>query len=132
VTKRTNLLILIFLVAVVTCSCAAPKMYHWGDYSNSLYNSKKNPSDENLLKHKQVLEEIVKQSNEKSLRVPPGVYAELGYIYFRQNNGKEAERYFELEKQLYPESTVFMQRLIQSIEARKSNDSPKEVGDQKK
>jgi len=107
-------------------------MYHWGDYSNSLYNSKKNPSDENLLKHKQVLEEIVKQSNEKSLRVPPGVYAELGYIYFRQNNGKEAERYFELEKQLYPESTVFMQRLIQSIEARKSNDSPKEVGDQKK
>jgi len=132
VTKRTNLLILIFLVAVVTCSCAAPKMYHWGDYSNSLYNSKKNPSDENLLKHKQVLEEIVEQSNEKSLRVPPGVYAELGYIYFRQNNGKEAERYFELEKQLYPESTVFMQRLIQSIEARKSNDSPKEVGDQKK
>jgi hypothetical protein len=52
--------------------------------------------------------------------VPPGVYAELGYIYNLQNNTKEAIKLFDLEKQVYPESTVFMDLLIQQADKRAS------------
>ena len=98
--------------------CGAPKMYYWGDYSNSLYSCRKNATEANLLKHKQVLENIVEESNKRNLRVPPGVYSELGYIYFRQNKNEEAIKYFALEERIYPESTVFMQRLTQAAKAK--------------
>jgi len=50
--------------------------------------------------------------------VVPGVYAELGYIYFRQNATDAAVKYFLLEEQTYPESRIFMERLVQAAKAR--------------
>jgi len=111
-------LLLILLVPVLLASCVPQKMYYWGDYSSTLYQSRKVPSEENLLKHKQALESIIQQSNEQNLRVPPGVYAELGYIYFRQNATDAAVKYFLLEEQTYPESRIFMERLVQAAKAR--------------
>ena len=103
--------------------CAAPKMYYWGEYSNSLYSCRKQATEANLIKHKQILENIIEESNKRDLRVPPGVYAELGYIYFRQNKNDEALKYFQLEERTYPESKVFIQRLSQAAKAK--GDIPK-------
>jgi hypothetical protein len=103
----------------MTSGCATQQpMYYWGDYSNSLYCCRKDSTDENLLKHKQILENIIEESGKRNLRVPPGVHAELGYIYFRQNKTQEAIKYFELEERTYPESKVLMQRLTQAANAR--------------
>lgn len=68
---------------------------------------------------------MIKQSEERELRVPPGVYGELGYIYALKNNSKEAVKLFEIEKQTYPESTIFMDNMIQQVQKReevKEND----------
>ena len=116
--RKTIFPVAFILFISLAWGCAPPKLYHWGDYSNSLYSCKKDPSEETLLKHKQVLEEIVKASGEKNLRVPPGVYGELGYICLRQNSTKEAKKYFEMEEQLYPESKILMDRLILQANAR--------------
>lgn len=106
------------LLVIFSTGCAAPKMYHWGTYSETLYASKKTSTEENLLKHKQNLEAIIEESQKRDLRVPPGVYAELGYIYFRQSKNDEAIKYFQLEEKLYPESQILMQRLTQAAKAR--------------
>ncbi len=103
------------VIALFLSGCAAsPSMYYWGDYSSTLYHSKKTPSDETLLKHQQTLEKIIEESKTKNMKVPPGVYAELGYIYLRQNKNDLAIQHFRMEKELYPESTLFMQRLENS------------------
>jgi hypothetical protein len=122
---RANPSFLFFILAtcvasVLTSGCATQQqpMYYWGGYSNSLYCCRKDSTEENLLKHKQILENIVEESAKRNLRVPPGVCAELGYIYFRQNNSQEAIKYFELEERTYPESKVLMQRLTQATKAR--------------
>ncbi len=98
-------------------------MYYWGDYSRSLYKLKKEPNDENLIKHKQELENIIENSKSMTLRVPPGVYAELGYIYFKQNNDKLAFQYFNMEETIYPESKILMIRCKQAIELRQKKES---------
>lgn len=103
--------------------CAQQKMYYWGNYSKTLYDFRKKPGEETLLNHKLELEKIVKVSTEKSLKIPPGVYAELGYLYFRENNGQEAIKFFQLEKQVYPESHVFMDRMVNAVEVREKKDS---------
>ena len=102
------------LCCLVSAGCAPKKMYYFGNYSNTLYSFEKNQNDESLLKHKQELETIITESESKALPVPPGIYAELGYINLKSNNSKEAIRLFQAESQLYPESRLLMDRLIQS------------------
>ncbi len=105
--------------------CAPKQMYYWGDYSDTLYKLEKEQSEEALLSHMKSLEKIIEISQEKNARVPPGVYAELGYLYMKNpKKAKEGIKFFEEEKKLYPESTVLMDRLIQSAERRdKSQES---------
>jgi hypothetical protein len=102
---------LTLFIAMFLAGCAAPSMYYWGDYSNTLYHLKKTPSDESVLKHQQALEKIIEESKTRNLVVPPGVYAELGYIYLRQNKNQIAIQHFKMEKEIYPESALLMQRL---------------------
>lgn len=106
-------------VVIFGFGCATSNdMYYWGDYSDSLYDYKKDPGVESLAEHKEVLENIIEESNERNLRIPPGVCAELGYIYTAQNNTTEAIRLFRMEKQIYPESTILMDRLISQTQTR--------------
>lgn len=104
--------ILFFFLTVVLSGCAAPQqMYYWGDYSKTLYETKKHPSEQSLVAHQQALEKIIAESGRSNLRIPPGVHAELGYIYFQQNKKDLALKNFGIEKQIYPESTLLMDRL---------------------
>lgn len=122
--KTYTIKILVSLMVIVFFSgCAAKKqMYYWGNYSDSLYDSKKDPGAESLAKHKESLEKIIEESKNKNLRIPPGVCAELGYLYAAQNNTKKAIELFQMEKQTYPESTILMDRLIMQAEKRPSDD----------
>jgi hypothetical protein len=126
--KRRHLPVLVVAVLAFLCTAGCvprPSMYYWGDYSETLYRAKKTPGDDTLLAHRQSLENIVEQSKTLNLRVPPGVYAELGYIYFRQNNDGLASRYFQMEENLYPESKILMTRLKQAVALRKEKAAKK-------
>jgi hypothetical protein len=114
---KRNIALLILLVAVSLISCAPKGMYNWENYSETLYSYKKNSNEESLLKHMQELKKIIEASNQNNMRIPPGVYGELGYYYLKNNKTKEAIEYFNLEKQLYPESGILMERLIQKATA---------------
>jgi len=104
-------LVLVLFLSGCATPRAAPPMYYWAGYSTTLYNSKKTPSDASILTHQKTLELIIKESKTRNLRIPPGVYAELGYIYLKQSNNQLAIQYFKLEREIYPESTLLMQRL---------------------
>ena len=116
---RTFLLIIglsMLLFISIGCAPQQQSMYYWGDYSGSLYKVHKDPNETNVGEHQALLENIIKESESRNLRVPPGVYAELGYIYFLKKNTNEALNFFNKEKQIYPESTIFMENLIQRTE----------------
>ena len=111
------------LCCLVSAGCAPQKMYYFGNYSNTLYSFEKNQNDESLLKHKQELETVITESESRNLPVPPGIYAELGYINLKSNNSKEAIGLFQAESQLYPESRHLMDRLIQSAASKNDPNS---------
>ena len=122
---------LLFAASIIGCASTKP-MYYWGNYSDSLYDTKKNPGAETIAKHKEVLENIVEESKNRNLRIPPGVCAELGYLYAAQNNNKKAIELFQMEKMTYPESTILMDRLIQQSEKRSTDNvysEPTSVGE---
>ena len=66
--------------------------------------------------------EVIEESGENEFRVPPGIYANLGYLSLKQNKFDEAVIYFNKEKQTYPQATVFMDKLIEKTKSTKDGD----------
>lgn len=90
--------------------CATPQqpVYYYGNYSQTLYQSKKNATPEKLAKHKAELISIIEQSKRRSLRVPPGIYCEYGWLLAQEGRLNEAETFLALEEQTYPEAATFV------------------------
>jgi hypothetical protein len=113
--KLVSLLGLVILLS--GCAATQKPMYEYGDYSESFYALKREAGDETSAKWKSSLESIISESNQKTMRVPPGVYANLGFIHLKANDSDKAIEYFMLEKKIYPEAEVFMNNLIKKANA---------------
>lgn len=84
-----------------------PVSYYYGQYSQTLYRSKKDNSPASMAKHRHTLEDIIQKSEKKGLRVPPGIYCEYAYLLLKEGD-PNADRYFALEVHAYPESERFV------------------------
>lgn len=114
--NRICTLALATCVIVAGTGCTAQKKPLLASYSESLYACRKNPTQEMHEKHRQTLEGVVHEAGERHEAVPPGVYAELGYIHLKAGNNEEAKKYFKAESDLYPEAKVFTKRLADMAE----------------
>ena len=111
--KNIALALVIFLLLM---SCATQKtIYYWGKYPNTLYQYKKKIDEKSFDKHKKELEKIIKVSNRKSLRIAPGINAELGYMYLELGDIALANNFFEKEIILYPEASQFIKSYIEKL-----------------
>lgn len=106
----------VLLQLLVTGCASKPSLYYFGDYSTTLYAWEKNRDQGSLDDHKAVLEDIIKQSEERGLPVPPGIRAELGYLYLKVGEREAASALFTAEAEQYPESAVLMERLSAAAE----------------
>ncbi|WP_394130173.1 DUF4810 domain-containing protein [Shewanella maritima] len=100
------------ILLISGCATVTESGYYWGGYSETYYDYIKTPSDKTLDRHIEELYEIVEFSKKNGLKVPPGIYAELGYILAKQGKQQESFNYYQQETQLYPESKPFIERLI--------------------
>lgn len=111
--RAVQLTLLAAALCVLCTGCAKPNaMYCMDNYSSTLYACRKNPSQEQQDKHIKAMQDIVAKSEQRNLPVPPGIFAELGYIHLKAGQMAEARKYFEAENRLYPESKVFTTRLL--------------------
>jgi hypothetical protein len=63
----------------------------------------------------QNLEQDYQKARSVDKPVPPGYHAHMGYLYFQLGKTDQALQSFVTEKTLFPESTVYMDRLIARI-----------------
>lgn len=100
--------------------CATPNQkYDWGKYDSSLYSYYKDPSKANELSAS--LEAVI--NNSKGAKVPPGIYAEYGYLQLQQGKNQEAVDSFKQEAAHWPESKVFMDQMIKVASASSTHGS---------
>jgi hypothetical protein len=114
---RKRVLTLVFGVLIVS-GCAQPKpLYNYNDYSDNYYTFKKDASEESTLNLQSSIELAIEEPEKsRSGRVPPGMYANLGYLYLKGGSPQQAVASFEKEKSIYPESAHFMDRMIKKVE----------------
>ena len=48
--------------------------------------------------------------------MPPGIHADLGFMFLKLGENESADTHFNLEKEIYPESSTFLERLMMSVD----------------
>jgi hypothetical protein len=99
------------LLAFLT-GCAAPTIYSWGHYEAVVYATYAKPGAVPPERQIELLEEDYQKARSENKPVPPGFHAHLGYLYYQIGRLDEARRELETEKARFPESAVFVDRLL--------------------
>ena len=98
------------IAALATTSCSSTKqLYSWYNYEDIVYQYSKNPNEKLQAK---VLE------HQRGLRatVPPGLYAEYGFLLYKTGKKDEGLKMMKQEITLYPESEMYISRIIKQLE----------------
>lgn len=89
--------------------------YHWGSIETVLYQglvrSEKISPEESIAKLRKELEKAASTHR----AVPPGTHALLGLLLLDSGTVAAAREEFAMEKTLFPESGLLMDRLIQKL-----------------
>lgn len=101
----------LIIVLLSLTGCGTTTKYHWGSYESSLYKHYKNSADQEQFSEALA---ITISDGERNGRVPPGIYAEYGYLLYSAGQYVEAIPYFEKEKKAWPESIQFMDKIIEN------------------
>ena len=109
-------ILLIIAISVFATGCANTTIYHWGDYSDTLYTYTKEPSDVSKSAHKTQLIEIIKTAQSKNKKIPPGINFELALLCAADGEKDNAVKYFNEERLLFPESEKYVALALENME----------------
>jgi len=92
--------------------CQSPGVYYWGHYESVIYDMYNKPDKASPEQLAAILEQDEQKAASKNKPLPPGFHAQLGYLYAQMGKTDLARQQYEKEKQMYPESSVLMNRML--------------------
>ncbi len=111
--KRNLAHSVLFVSFLGLSACAAPPktLYNWDHYQTHLYQSlnTEGVSPQELTQKMEVTMRTVQASGDA---LPPGFRAQLGLLYSKNGQADLARDLWKSEKSFFPESTIFMDFLL--------------------
>lgn len=95
--------------------CAAPTLYSYGNYEALIYASYAAPGKVSPEIQVEKMEQDYQKARAVNKRMCPGWHAQLGHLYFQLGKLDQAQQEFFTEKAEFPESAVFMDRLLANL-----------------
>lgn len=93
--------------------CATNKtQYYWGEYENLVYQTHIKPEEASPFIQIEKLQADIQKAEAANQSIPPGLYAHLGLMYAANGDKSLALDSLNKEKELFPESTQFIDGLI--------------------
>jgi hypothetical protein len=121
--KLHFLLMALILIGLLSGCVTNHQHYGWGTYDPALYAYYKDPTKEAALAES--LAAIISTADANHAPVPPGIYAEYGYLQLQEGKNLTAVDLFKQEKSHWPESKVFMDRMIKVASAQTTTSTTK-------
>jgi hypothetical protein len=110
-------IIQISMIAFLLVSCSAQKpLYTWNKYESNSYSYLKNSDQASTQELIETYQKIIEKQKGSRGTVPPGVYADYGYLLLQANKTEEGKAMLLKEIALYPESKVFIERILKMLE----------------
>lgn len=94
------------------CRTSNPGLYQWGSYQPQVYQHLKGESPNEQIA---TLEKDLQRMNADGKKAPPGFHAHLGMLYSMVGRNDLVATEFQEEKRLFPESTTYMDRLLETM-----------------
>lgn len=107
-----NSLVISLLGGLLLTSCAPQTLYTWNNYSNATYNYVKTKSEADRKKLIATYESIIKSQSGLRKCVPPGIYADYGFLMIEMGQQEKGVALLQKEIDLYPESKPLIERII--------------------
>lgn len=102
--------------ALALAGCAAqPTQYSWGSYEELIYASYLSRTDVPPEQQIEAMEKDYQAARSANKRLPPGWHAHLAYLYYETGKLDQARQELLTEKAEFPESAVFMDRLLANL-----------------
>ena len=89
---------LLLAAMVVLAGCQTTDMYYWGSYENNLFQSFKNDGSMTPEEEIDNLQNDIDRAINKDLAIAPGIYLQLGHLYYKVGDYNSARASFEAEK----------------------------------
>jgi hypothetical protein len=103
-------------VLIFLASCSTKKMYYWGKYDQATYQHNKKQTEETKSDLLTVYENIIEKKNKGTRNeVPPGVYADYGYLLIQEGQIEKGKEMLEKEIAFYPESKKIVLYILNKI-----------------
>lgn len=112
--RPAHILPALLLLGALITGCQTDT-YYWGHYENLIYVSYAKPDKVSPQMQAEVMERDQYKADSEKKPLPPGFHAHLGYEYFLIGRNDLALLQFQKEKAEFPESAVFMDRMIASL-----------------
>lgn len=109
------LFIAAILVLMASCTSQKP-LYTWGKYEKTSYNYLKNSDEAATQALIASYTDIIEKQNGSRGVVPPGVYADYGFVLLQSDRTEEGKAMLAKEVALYPESKIFIDRILKMLE----------------
>ena len=96
-------------VALLGACAGKPTLYEWNGYQAQLLNQYQNPEDTRAFADALVSDIEAAEAQDK---VPPGLYAEYGFVLLQLGDSGTAIEWFAKERDAWPESAFLMNKII--------------------
>ncbi len=105
------------IVVMTLASCSTTKaLYSWYDYEDATYQYNKSHTDKLQVRALEQYQKLIDKQKGTRGVVPPGLYAEYGYLLYKTGKKDEGIQFLKKEVALYPESDTYISRIIKQLE----------------
>lgn len=94
------------------CAQQPKTLYYWGGYQDQVHAYLQSTDGGDVAQQVAELEAGMEKAKAANQSLPPGYHAQLGMLYFAEGKVDQAVDHLQLEKTIYPESTIYMDRLL--------------------
>ena len=112
--KKQAYLLIPFLL-LIGCAPQKKRLYSWGHYDGASYYYLKNNDEKSTKLLMDSYKEIIEKQTGLRGVVPPGIYADYGFLLIQQKQTQEGKSMLKKEVELYPESKVFIDRILKTL-----------------
>jgi hypothetical protein len=114
---RFQKLSLVLSAALLLSACASNNaLYQWGNYEEALFVNYHEPAVKEEMLDSYL--NFVREQDNSTKPLAPGLYAEAGTFMLKQGNAKAAIEFYKMEREHWPESKELMTTLIDNLEER--------------
>lgn len=99
-----------------SCAPSVKPLYTWGNYEDVSYTYLKKNDEQSAQLLIEAYKQIIEKQEGSRQTVPPGIYADYGFLLASTGKVKEGKDLMLKEITLYPESKVFVERILKLID----------------